>query len=189
MAHRHAFEAVGRTIRDLIALDDETALTKPLGGKTVLLGGDFRQILHVVPQGSRQDTVQASLNRSPLWGFCQIFKLSINMRLKQSDAAFAAWILKVGDGNSVSASTTPDEHVGGCRIAIDEGLMLPNGGNHLQAIISAAYPAFSQFFKQQKYLTERAILTPRNQTVREINDFQLSMVPGETKEYLSSDSL
>ncbi|XP_010425095.1 PREDICTED: uncharacterized protein LOC104710218 [Camelina sativa] len=53
MAHRHAFEAVNRTIIELMALDDETALTKPFGGKTVLLRGDFRQILHVIPQGSR----------------------------------------------------------------------------------------------------------------------------------------
>ncbi|XP_010451099.1 PREDICTED: uncharacterized protein LOC104733194 [Camelina sativa] len=189
MAHKHAFEAVDRTIRDLMALDDETALNKPFGGKTVLLGGDFRQILPVVPQGSRQDTVQASLNRSHLWSACQIYKLTINMRLNKSDAAFAAWILKVGDGNSMSATTNPEDHSDGCRIAIEECLMLPPAGNQLEAISTAAYPGFCRSFKEANYLTERAILTPRNETVREINEYQLSKVAGDTKEYLSADSL
>ncbi|XP_019090719.1 PREDICTED: uncharacterized protein LOC109128518 [Camelina sativa] len=111
------------------------------------------------------------------------------MRLNKFDADFAAWILQVRDGNSMLASTNPEENVGGCRIATDEGLMLPNRGNRLAAISIAAYPTFSQSFKERHYLTERAILTPRNETVREINEYQLSMVPGDSKEYLSSDSL
>ncbi|XP_010412531.1 PREDICTED: ATP-dependent DNA helicase PIF1-like [Camelina sativa] len=189
MAHRQAFEAVDRTIRDLMALEDESAINKPCGGKTVLLGGDFRQILPVVPQGSRQDTVQAAINRSHLWTACKIFNLSKNMRLKKSDADFAAWILNVGDGNSKSASTTPEEQGGCSRIAIEKALMLPNTGNNLEEVTKAAYPRFSQSFKERDYLTERAILTPRNETLLELNDYQLSKVEGEIKEYLSSDSI
>ncbi|XP_010494551.1 PREDICTED: ATP-dependent DNA helicase PIF1-like [Camelina sativa] len=189
MAHRHAFEAVDRTIRDLMALEDDSALNKPFGGKTVLLGGDFRQILPVVPQGSRQDTVQAAINRSHLWPACQIFNLSKNLRLDQSDAEFAAWILTVGDGTSMSASTTPDEDGGGRRIAINQSLILPNKGNHLEEITTAAYPRFPESYKKRQYLTERAILTPRNETVLEINDYQLSKVAGDITEYLSSDSI
>jgi hypothetical protein len=38
-------------------------------------------------------------------------------------------------------------------------------------------------------LAERAILTPRNEYVDEINEYMLSQVGGDSKEYLSSDSI
>jgi len=61
MMHRRAFEAVDQTLRDLMQLDDIEATKKIFGGKTVVLGGDFRQILPVVPKGRREDIVSASL--------------------------------------------------------------------------------------------------------------------------------
>ena len=63
MTHRFAFEAVDRTLRDILSKDDLQASEKIFGGKTVLLGGDFRQILPVIAGGSRQDTVLATINR------------------------------------------------------------------------------------------------------------------------------
>lgn len=100
MAHRHAFEALDRTMRDILSNDDPTAACKPFGGKTVLLGGDFRQILPVIPQGTRQETVAAAINRSHLWDSCVKFKLSKNMRVDPEEKEFAKWILKVGDGEA-----------------------------------------------------------------------------------------
>jgi uncharacterized radical SAM superfamily protein len=41
MMHRRAFEAVDRTLRDLMQLDDAQATQKIFGGETVVLGGDF----------------------------------------------------------------------------------------------------------------------------------------------------
>ncbi len=79
MMHRRAFEAVDRTLRDLMQLDDAQAIEKIFGGKTVVLGGDFRQILPVVPKGGREDIVSASLPRSHLWQHVTILCLHINM--------------------------------------------------------------------------------------------------------------
>jgi len=42
MMHRRAFEVIDRTLRDLMQLDDAQATEKIFGGKTVVLGGDFR---------------------------------------------------------------------------------------------------------------------------------------------------
>ena len=42
MAHRHLLEALDRTLRDVMATE------QPFGGKVMLLGGDFRQILPVI---------------------------------------------------------------------------------------------------------------------------------------------
>ncbi len=39
--HRRAIEAVDRTLRDLMQLDDAHATKKIFGGKIVVLGGDF----------------------------------------------------------------------------------------------------------------------------------------------------
>ncbi len=51
MMHRQTFEVVDRTLCDLMQLDDANATKKIFGGKTVVLGGDFRQILPVVTKG------------------------------------------------------------------------------------------------------------------------------------------
>jgi predicted ATPase len=41
MMHCRAFEAVDRTLRDLMQLDDARVTEKIFGGKTMVLGGDF----------------------------------------------------------------------------------------------------------------------------------------------------
>jgi hypothetical protein len=79
MMHRRAFEVVDQTLRDLMQLDDAQATEKIFGGKTVVLGGDFRQMLPVVPKGGREDIVSASLPRSHLWQHVTIICLHINM--------------------------------------------------------------------------------------------------------------
>ena len=45
-----------RSLRDIMGCDE------PFGGKVVVFGGDFRQILPVVTDGGRVETVLASLN-------------------------------------------------------------------------------------------------------------------------------
>jgi hypothetical protein len=42
MMHRWTFKAVDWTLRDLMQLDDAQATKKIFGGKTMVLGGDFR---------------------------------------------------------------------------------------------------------------------------------------------------
>jgi hypothetical protein len=60
-------------------LDDAHATKEIFGGKIVVLGGDFQQILLVVPKGGRKDIVSASLPRSHLWQHVTILRLHINM--------------------------------------------------------------------------------------------------------------
>ena len=51
MSHRNCFEAVDRTLRDILQIEDPQNVEKPFGGKVVVVGGDFRQILPVVKKG------------------------------------------------------------------------------------------------------------------------------------------
>jgi hypothetical protein len=103
MMHHRTFEAVDWTLRDLMQLDDAQATDKIFGGKTVVLGEDFQQILHVVPKGGREDIVSASVPRSHLWQHVTILRLHINMRVMAANSEeqrkFAKWVLNVGDGN------------------------------------------------------------------------------------------
>lgn len=44
--------------------------TKPFGWKVIVLGEDFRQILPLIPKGTRLQVVNAAINSSYLWNFC-----------------------------------------------------------------------------------------------------------------------
>ncbi|KAL7583721.1 hypothetical protein Lser_V15G43784 [Lactuca serriola] len=107
MVHKHAFEALDRTLKDILKFVDPTNSSIPFGGKVVVFGGDFRQILPVVPGGSRQNIVNASLSSSYLWQQYKVHKLTKNMRLTVGSDPFAVnriegfsnWLLDIGEGN------------------------------------------------------------------------------------------
>ncbi|XP_052619576.1 uncharacterized protein LOC111881827 [Lactuca sativa] len=107
MVHKHAFEALDRTLKDILKFVDPTNSSIPFGGKVVVFGGDFRQILLVVPGGSRQNIVNASLSSSYLWQQCKVHKLTKNMRLTVGSdpfvvnriKGFSNWLLDIGEGN------------------------------------------------------------------------------------------
>lgn len=189
MAHRYTFEALDRTLKDIMSYVDQDASDKPFGGKTVLLGGDFRQILPVIPQGSRQDTVLASLNRSFVWDNCSIAILSQNMRVNEDEKEFAKWILQVGNGEAKAAPSTRQDSLDIDNIEIDRSLLLSKRENPLEQVLQATFPDLQSSFRNKDYLRVRAILTPRNETVDEINDFFLSKISGDTKQYLSADTI
>jgi ATP-dependent DNA helicase PIF1 len=82
MMNRLCFEAFDRTMRDLMGKVDKANRKKPFGGKVVVLGGDFRQILPVIRKGSRAQIIKATICSSKLWKHCKVLKLTENMRLK-----------------------------------------------------------------------------------------------------------
>ena len=53
--HRYAIEALDHTLRDLRDSDE------PFGGVTLLMGGDFLQTLLVIPKGSREQVLDATV--------------------------------------------------------------------------------------------------------------------------------
>lgn len=67
MANKLCFEALDRTLRDILRNRYEDSATKLFGGITFVRGGDFNQILPVIPKGTRGDIVDAALNYSHLW--------------------------------------------------------------------------------------------------------------------------
>ncbi len=63
MAHKHVFEAVNCTFQHVMGAVDPAFKDMFFGGKVVVMGGDFRHILPVVPWGTRGQIVDASFKR------------------------------------------------------------------------------------------------------------------------------
>ena len=62
MTQRQAVETLDRSLQDIIECD------LPFGGKVIVFGGDFRQVLSVVPRGTRAQICDTTLFRSYIWG-------------------------------------------------------------------------------------------------------------------------
>jgi len=113
MMHIHYFEAVERPFRDALQLVDKKNKCIQFGGKVVIFGGDFKQILPVVPKGTRQDILHATINSLYLWSFGEVLTLSTKMRLLSGASdfgiderkTFSEWVLGIGDGTVVKTMT------------------------------------------------------------------------------------
>ena len=68
MIPKKALEIVNNTLKDLC----DSRL--PFGNKLMILGGDFRQILPVVRNGTERDIIQDTIKFSPLWTLFKILK-------------------------------------------------------------------------------------------------------------------
>ena len=109
MMNKHAFEALDRTLRDIMGSVDPKFRQIPFGNKIIVFGGDFRQILPVVRKGTHGDIVRASFNRSHLWKHIQILKLTVNIRIerlagqdRQKAKEFAEFLLRIGEGKEIT---------------------------------------------------------------------------------------
>jgi hypothetical protein len=172
--HRHAVEALDRTLQDIC--DNE----RPFGGTTVILGGDFLQTLPVVPRGSRIDIIDATIQRSSLWEHVEILHLRQNMRLEQGGQEaqeFAQWLLDVGHGRNLI-----DEN----KIRFPDNMRV----NSADSLIESIYPAIdSTPSPPPEYFLSRMILAPRNIDVGEINQEILDRMASDSRQYISADEI
>ncbi|XP_050059843.1 ATP-dependent DNA helicase pif1-like [Aphis gossypii] len=72
MAHKKSLEALDRTLKDLRSNNNR------FGGAMILLAGDFRQTLPVIPRSTPADELNACLKSSSLWKHVQVLHLSKN---------------------------------------------------------------------------------------------------------------
>ncbi|GLU17463.1 hypothetical protein SLE2022_338290 [Rubroshorea leprosula] len=196
MDHKHCFEAVHHTLQDLMDGQISRAKELPFGGKTVVMGGDFRQCLPVIKKATRSEVVNASICNSFLWMNCQILNLRKNMRLlsnqltntqKAKVEQFSKWILSIGDGTAPGVQCEEGEE--GKWIEIPEDLLIPFGENAVSHLIDVIYPEFENQHDNHTYLSERSIVTPKNSFVTYINDLLLDRIPESEYIYLSYDSV
>jgi hypothetical protein len=196
MTDRKAFQALDRTLRDIEKTHDPSTGNIPFGGKVVVLGGDLRQILPVVEGGGKTEILSATIVKSRLWSHIEILSLTQNMRLtcstanlcyQEEVARFSEWILAIGEGRV--PCTTKEGESEPSWIKIPNDLLLRTDGNKLSCIVNATYPDFHTNYSNTAYLAQQAILTPTNEIADAVNDYVVSLVPRQDKEYLSCDSI
>ncbi|AQK79503.1 hypothetical protein ZEAMMB73_Zm00001d035706 [Zea mays] len=176
MTKRQAIEALDNSMRDIMGRPE-----LPFGGRTVVFGGDFRQVLPVVRKGSRAQIVAASLWSSYLWESICHLKLVQNMRA-QSDPWFAEYLLRVGGGTE-EANNDGD-------VRLPDEVCVPYTGNDrdLDRLIDDIYPNLNENMSNTSYITSRAILSTRNDWVDMINMRMIDRFQGEQMMYHSFDT-
>jgi len=191
MTNKYCFEALDKTLQDL-----KNNFEQPFGGMTVVLGGDFRQILPVIPTGTKEYIIDATINKSYLWPHFRVLTLTENMRLKHYNitdeekteiAIFSDWILSIG--NRTAQGIKDPENEDTTWIKIPEKYFVDFDLDPIDKMTTLIYDDFNNNFNNIEYLKQRAIVTPRNKTTNDINNYILSLVPNEVKTYYSYDTI
>uniref|UniRef100_A0A0R0JAQ0 ATP-dependent DNA helicase n=1 Tax=Glycine max TaxID=3847 RepID=A0A0R0JAQ0_SOYBN len=151
MCHRYSIEALDKSLQDIMHN------INPFGGKVIVFGGNFRQILPVVPRGNRSDIVYATLNSSYIWNHC--------------------------DGKLAE----PNDGYG--EITIPDEFLIKDFQDPIQAIVEATYQDLLHNYSNDDFLQKRDVLASTKDVVDKINDYVLSLISGEEKEYCSADSV
>ncbi|XP_034601225.1 uncharacterized protein [Setaria viridis] len=177
MAKRQAMEALDNSLRDIMGWQD-----LPFGGKTVVFGGVFRQVLPIVQKGSRAQIVDASLRRSYLWESMRHLKLVRNMRT-QSDPWFVEYLLRIGGGT--------EEVNGDGDVCLLDNICVPyseDSEKYLDRLIECIFPNLNANMTNKDYITSRAILSTCNDWVDNINIKMIGMFHEGEMVYRSFDS-
>ncbi|XP_057724032.1 uncharacterized protein LOC130939991 [Arachis stenosperma] len=191
MLSKYCYEALDKSLKDILRFEPSFNTDLPFGGKVVVLGGDFRQILPVIPMGSRQDIVQASISSSYLWQFFTILKLSKNMRLTAGGTIevdndlkeFAQWLIQIGDG--LAGDSTDGES----EVVIPKDILINDTDDGFQNLVTFVYADLLLNLHNIDYFKERTILAPTLEVVHDVNNTIMKYINADEKVYLSSDSL
>jgi hypothetical protein len=74
-------------------------------------------------------------------------------------------------------------------IQVPSDILLEKGSDPKETIVNSTYPNMLSNYRERTFLQERAILCPRNETVKEINEYIIEKLNGEEMTYRSCDSI
>ena len=146
MTKRQAVEALDNSMRDIMGRRHQ-----PFGGKTVVFGGDFRQVLPVVRKGSRGQIIDATLRSSYLWKGMRQLRLVTNMRA-HNDPWFADYLLRVGNG------TEETDEEGNIRLPQDICVPPTGDGVDLEKLIDHVFPALDHNMSDPNYIDRKSVV-------------------------------
>ena len=169
MSHKAALEALDKTLRDL------RGNNILMGGVTLLIAGDFRQTLPVIPRGTKADQLKACIKASYLWQHVKQLKLIINMRVHlhrdQSAARFSQKLLQISDG-IIPLDPADSLHILPCE----------NMVSSLEEFKAGSLPTLSTTLETT---SGWETLAPKNNAVNKVNGDLLSQLPGTAGSYRS----
>ena len=198
MIHRYGFEAVSRTLQHL--RNNKKLI---LGGCTLLILGDLRQTLPVLPRASRVQIIDSCLTRSKLWKSFERITLTKNMRVLSIESVedreklndFCDFLIKIGDGK------IPTDDTGAIQIP-DQFLLPANDPNRLLQWVygdrpipvpvggSCSSERYNSILNENiNYYRDKAVLCPKNVDVDKLNEEMMKTLPGTEQTYLSADTV
>ncbi|KAL0414287.1 UNVERIFIED_CONTAM: ATP-dependent DNA helicase PIF1 [Sesamum radiatum] len=156
--------------------------SEPFGGKIMILGGDFRQVVPVVVGGTRSQAVKASIVESHLWYSIKVLHLADNIRA-QNDQSFSDFLLRIGNGEE----PTVEDNM----IRIPDSMAISFEGEHsIHDLIESTFPDLGSHTYDHEYMMDRALITPLNDDVNKLNERVLQIFTGEEEvTYYSFDSV
>ena len=177
MIPANALQAVNVLLRDI------TQINKPFGGKFMFLGGDFRQVLPVVPRAGREQTVQQCIINSHLWCHFHQFRLVTNMRAVHDETyrQFSDWHLRIGTGNE------PHDHHD--QVTLPQEIVTESLQDMISFVYPQTQPGHQHLMQDPVYMSERCCLTPLNENSHHINDLILQQLQAPIHTYLSTDKV
>ena len=186
MLDRYNLEAMDRSLRDLMNHPDDA-----FGGKIVILAGDFRQCLPVVPGATRPGTIKHCINKSHLWSKFKVLCLTENMRVRACGdpqlQAFDDWTLSIGNG-TIDAPDIPSTMIG-TEITPNNPKNSNSEGQAMQEFCLKMFPNIEQNLSVAGWLDGRTILAATNKEVASLNAILNDMLPGTGDIFSSSDTL
>ncbi|XP_060882157.1 uncharacterized protein LOC132953840 [Metopolophium dirhodum] len=167
MAHKLALEAVDQTMKDL------RGNSRRFGGAMILLSGDFRQTLPVIPKSTAADEINACLKSSFLWRHVKMLKLTTNMRVAlQNDpsaAEFSRQLLALCNGH------IPIDVLTGL---ISFPANFCEFTSSKKELITKVFPNIDVNYNNLDWMSEQAILAARNKDVDSLNFTIQSKIAG-----------
>ncbi|XP_048514961.1 ATP-dependent DNA helicase RRM3-like [Athalia rosae] len=158
MAHKYSLEALDRTLKDIKNND------KLFGGTLLLLSGDFRQTLPVIPRSTYADEINACLKSSRLWRNVEKVQLRVNMRVQllqdPSAETFSKQLLDIGYGK-----VAVHENTGCIKLQTDFCTIIDSQHILIDHVFSDVHTQYAN----PKWLAERAILAAENLDVNGLN--------------------
>lgn len=168
------------------ALQDCAGSLELFANVPTVVAGDFRQTLPVVRQGSRARTVAEAFNKGDMWKHFTRMSLTRNMRVARLEAegrdptAQAEWaqlLLAIGDGRILPDWEVPPD------------MLLPEDMSPA-AIVTHTFGDLANLLSMDPDdLITKAILTPKNKYVKDVNAAAHDFCPGEDHVLLSCDSV
>jgi ATP-dependent DNA helicase PIF1 len=96
-------------------------------------------------------------------------------------------MLDIGEGNIGAIAKEGESKPSWIRIP--EEFLLRTDGDKISYMVNVVYTDLATKYMEYEYLRQRAILTPTNDIADKINNYIVSLVPDDEKEYLSCDSI
>ena len=184
MQQRWIMECVDRSFRELLQDD------RPFGGKTIIFSGDYRQVSCVIPRASKAQIIERTFTNSKLWKHVKRLELFDNERIKRMEnvsdeereklSKFAEFLLQIGEGRYPCEDdliTVPDE-------MISQTQRVDDFVTEIYGDLQSINPTNADLS-----ILKTAILTPKNEHMRRINEIAINKFRGNVKNYLSTNEV